>query len=322
MHTRFHSRIKSSVAVAERSKSILLPIVCVVAGVASQPADAALSQTVITAPGGFISAYAGLSNGANNAAGSNIETDYFASDLVLNEQTFTSGTATAAANYSINTASNYGSTSATGYVTFGALGYSATNVRDNHTSTQGTVNGGWTDSILFSDPALNGQSGTWMFTLDVSGLLEASGFSGSSFFQVANYVNGNFGQYDFWQVMTAGAQENNTMTVNESVAFSVPFTWGTAFDLGIYAVGKAGWRSGSAVPGTSTSDLDFMNTVLWGGTSCVLVNGGCVTGYSIISGSGINWDLAYSAVVPLPSAVWLFGSGFLGVVGVARRMRG
>jgi len=302
----------------------LKPVLFSVIYAVSQPAAAALNQFSITTPGGFISAYAGRTNGASAGAGADFENSYFANDLVLNEQTFSTGTVTASADYSINTASNFGTASATGYVTLGALGYAATNIRDNHTSSQGTMNGGWNDSILFSDPALNGQSGTWMFSLNVSGDLKASGFSGSSFFQAAVYVNKSiiFNGQNFiysWQATTDSPQENNNLTVNESVTFSVPFIWGTSFDLGIYAVGIAGWRSGSNEPGTSTGDLDFMNTLTWGGTSCVLHNGNCLNEYSLTSASGTNWDVAYSSTVPLPASVWLFGTSALFAFGRALR---
>lgn len=39
--------------------------------------------------------------------------------------------------------------------------------------------------------------------------------------------------------------------------------------------------------------------------------------FNLVSGTWINFETA--AVVPVPAAVWLFGSGLLGLVGVARR---
>jgi hypothetical protein len=44
-------------------------------------------------------------------------------------------------------------------------------------------------------------------------------------------------------------------------------------------------------------------------------------GFSVESSNGsvISTDIVNTAVVPVPAAVWLFGSGLLGLVGVARR---
>lgn len=314
-------------------KPTLLGVMCMAAGAVSLPAAAALSQAGIVAPGGFISAYAGLGNGSSPWPGSDYASAYNATDMVLNEQTFASGTATASSNYS----GTLGTNSSTGYVTFGALGYSAANSASNSGFALGAANGGWTDSILISDPALNGQSGIWMFQIDASGSLAVSGFAGAASFQVTGYKNGSQlmlnsyfdnGNSDaistdrqaaVWGIASYG--NSDSRTVSDTVTFAVPFTWGTSFNLGIYAAGQAGKRSSSGVAGISTSELNFMNTLLWGGTSCMLYNGSCVTGYSITSGSGTNWDMAYASAVPVPSAVWLFGSGLLGVVGMARRKR-
>jgi hypothetical protein len=38
-------------------------------------------------------------------------------------------------------------------------------------------------------------------------------------------------------------------------------------------------------------------------------------------GYNANFDMTTLTVVPIPAAAWLFGSGLLGLVGVARRRR-
>ena len=51
--------------------------------------------------------------------------------------------------------------------------------------------------------------------------------------------------------------------------------------------------------------------------------------YSSYSATQIDWSSTYSTAglayeltpVPVPAAMWLFGSGFLGLVGVARRKK-
>jgi hypothetical protein len=55
-----------------------------------------------------------------------------------------------------------------------------------------------------------------------------------------------------------------------------------------------------------------------------------IVGYSVINGVNPleNWafmyqdyTITYPSSVPLPAAAWLFGSGLLGLIGVARRKR-
>ena len=70
--------------------------------------------------------------------------------------------------------------------------------------------------------------------------------------------------------------------------------------------------------------LNGMSTVSWVGNTLVLSNGTC-TGPCLTIGGGANnngykYTFPTTAVVPVPAAVWLFGSA-LGLLGVARRQR-
>jgi len=46
---------------------------------------------------------------------------------------------------------------------------------------------------------------------------------------------------------------------------------------------------------------------------------------SIATPDGVTWTsesgVFLSTVVPVPAAVWLFGSGFIGLIGIARRKK-
>jgi len=65
---------------------------------------------------------------------------------------------------------------------------------------------------------------------------------------------------------------------------------------------------------------DFSHTLLWGGISSVTdVNGNPVALNSALGQTGFNYLNA--AVVPIPAAAWLFGSGLLGLIGMARRKK-
>ena len=48
-------------------------------------------------------------------------------------------------------------------------------------------------------------------------------------------------------------------------------------------------------------------------------NNGDITGYGTIDGQQHAFLLTNISAVPVPAAVWLFGSGLLGLIGVARR---
>lgn len=73
------------------------------------------------------------------------------------------------------------------------------------------------------------------------------------------------------------------------------------------------------VPGMFSAAANFDHTLYWGGIDAVLVNGVPLTGYGYLaSASGVDYRQSTS-VVPLPAAFGLFGSGLLGLAGLARR---
>ena len=82
---------------------------------------------------------------------------------------------------------------------------------------------------------------------------------------------------------------------------------GGAFDTG---GATADWQSGQI---TVTMNPDWVEGV-------VQIGFNNLVGY--YDGSGMFYDNVNFSVVPVPAAVWLFGSGLLGLVGVARRRKG
>lgn len=97
-------------------------------------------------------------------------------------------------------------------------------------------------------------------------------------------------------------------------------------------INKGKFPIGPAPMATSTLDTNFQNN-----PACVLT-AACITGDDGVGGSPMdngpfpgfnaNFDIVdititsvTPAAVPVPAAVWLFGSGLLGLVGVARRRR-
>jgi hypothetical protein len=81
----------------------------------------------------------------------------------------------------------------------------------------------------------------------------------------------------------------------------------------------------AAGPQQSIAALNGMSTVSWVGTTLVLRNATCNTTNcngttSFNDGYTYTFTAGPQAVVPVPAAVWLFGSA-LGLLGVARRQR-
>jgi len=67
-------------------------------------------------------------------------------------------------------------------------------------------------------------------------------------------------------------------------------------------------------PQQSIASLNGFNTISWVGTSLILSN----ANQALTSGYQLTFNAGPQAVVPVPAAVWLFGSA-LGLLGVARR---
>ena len=90
---------------------------------------------------------------------------------------------------------------------------------------------------------------------------------------------------------SAGYALTNYITVNTT---SLPITWGT-YSLGIVI---------DASLDGQILQFGFLNTA------------------SFYESSGVIYDnVNFGTVVPVPAALWLFGSGLLGLVGIARRKK-
>lgn len=92
---------------------------------------------------------------------------------------------------------------------------------------------------------------------------------------------------------------------------NIKFAWGTTTGIDVFMVWDA----------TGTS-LDVAGCT---GAGCAPTTNG-IRGFGMVDGPfqgfSANFDLTPSpAPIPLPAAVWLFGSGLLGLVGIARRRK-
>jgi hypothetical protein len=136
--------------------------------------------------------------------------------------------------------------------------------------------------------------------------------------------NGDIGSVWDYEAVGWGAADGDSLNVNNTVVdFYFPFTWRTAFDLGIYAIASStetGFGGGSGQP-QNTADASFENTVTWDGPGVVLEGGTTITSFTISAGSGQNYNQPFveqAAGVPEPETLGVLAFG-LAAMGALRR---
>ena len=158
-----------------------------------------------------------------------------------------------------------------------------------------------------------GLTGVWSGTYDFTMYTSAGGVVGGS-------GPGQAWTWDF---------DNGTVTINNTTTFFAAGVW-TAHDVTFtdtgssYApAGGAGavnmlfdWSVNTNIPVTETWDVDVT-----AGVATVSVISGVITAASPVFPGFQPHFTGNLSQVPVPAAVWLMGSGLVGLVGVARRRR-
>ena len=218
---------------------------------------------------------------------------------------------------------------------------------DTYSYSAAYASGSFSDQFALSSPfAATGSSGFATVAFSVSGSLRDTfwgpSVTGNNYlwgrsseewragFQLRNTANQGLAWEGFQrQSMTNGASDLMGNAVPGTFFFTMPVVFGQALNLSIYGTVQAFSSTQNSYGQTNVSGVDAMgeasfgNTIAWGGIVDLRdANGVAITDFNALSAdTGFNYANAYVAAVPVPAAVWLFGSGLLGLVGVARRGR-
>ena len=145
-------------------------------------------------------------------------------------------------------------------------------------------------------------------TLDLSGgnpIGSQTAFSNS----LTSQAGANFGSFVSW--INANCITGNTCASG----------WGDSSALGQISFGKGAptsWVSASYANGASLGTASTMYLLATNGTGASGVSNSYIGGTLDVSKTGVI-TVSNGAPVPLPAAVWLFGSGLLGLMGLGRR---
>ncbi len=191
---------------------------------------------------------------------------------------------------------------------------------------------GVTDQLLIHQAGMSG-AGLLPVLFHVDGTLTADGRGGAGFIvtpyvnhQVVNnnqpYVNANPNlgysigyQTAQWRLGADGPAQS--LVVNQSFEFFVPFIFDQAFSFGLYADAIAGNAASGGGFTDSHASSDFSHTLTWMGTGPVLAGGLTLANYSIQSASGMNWALP--SAVPEPATPVLLAAGLVLLLRARRR---
>jgi hypothetical protein len=127
------------------------------------------------------------------------------------------------------------------------------------------------------------------------------------------------GVLDTWANITKTAQSLNTNSGGASSVFGTATASAGIFDTTTVNTNPATWYlagGGTAVTGLGSSNAWNLYGVTGSGNSTVELS---ILGTASLSASGVTFAPTATTTVPLPAAIWLLGSGLLGLAGVGRR---
>jgi hypothetical protein len=218
--------------------------------------------------------------------------------------------------------------------------------------------GGWNDSIVVGGG--NG-SAVLLVPITVQGTLSAVGIGGLTRVGVNAYQNHGFLQpygdalhafaYDAFLLANGGPNgirnsaiffswdyqgtffgaddygPNDPLTLqnyslNRTLYFAFPFTYGVPFEVGFYAGGVAGELSSGGGSTPNSSSYDFAHSITWGGPGQVIdLNNQTNPNFTITSQSGFNYNQPFTSVVPEPPMASALGLALAGLLWLKLQLR-
>jgi hypothetical protein len=188
------------------------------------------------------------------------------------------------------------------------------------------------DQLTFSSPnQASGNLGKVVYTFTIGGALTTP--VPNPPFASTNIANLVVRQDGFFQpnLFTAGTVSTNTGTILGNPSYpgfttstgsvqgegqfstgQIPFNWGDSADL---TVGLAG----VSFPATG-STLDVLLNAVLSGIKVYDSSGNLLTNFNINAASGSVYSANGVTSTPIPAAVWLFGSGLIGLIGLPRKL--
>jgi hypothetical protein len=222
----------------------------------------------------------------------------------------------------------------------------------------GAAYGGWNDSITISNGA---GSGVWLAPLAVQGTLSATGIGGLARIGINAYQNHGFLQpyadplhsfayntflqanggpngirnsaiafvWDYQGTFFGAADygPNDPLTlqsysVNRTLIFAFPFTYGVPFEFGFYAGGVAGEISNGGGSTPNTSSYDFAPSITWTGPGQVIdLNNQINPNFVLTSQSGFNYNQPFTTAAPEPTTGGVLGLALAGLLWARKKHR-
>lgn len=130
----------------------------------------------------------------------------------------------------------------------------------------------------------------------------------------------SFSFYDNHGTITDASATESTFHIGVNGSGGI-FTWHAEANIDVYeaaATRDEEWSIGTT--STDSVDLDFGLRQICQG-ECSFLVAPLERSYGEVQFKPGGWSVTETSAVPVPAAVWLFGSGLLGLVGVARRKK-
>jgi hypothetical protein len=129
-----------------------------------------------------------------------------------------------------------------------------------------------------------------------------------------------------WNIYSDGNVVNSGLdTIFRLYTVTFPIRLGTAFSMFARLEGSAESRAKFTFEpkeGVAFAGYDLGHSLYWAGISELRdADGNLITDFSLVSDSGTDYRQSFVPVsaVPVPAAVWLFGSGLVGLLGFNRK---